>query len=487
MMKKEDKAEDSGKGMQASATFRINMSDSTGVQITSCLLNGENYLTWSRAMKIALTAKGKLGFVEGRWKWVFKIKQRADGSVDRYKARLVAKGFTQVEGIDFHETFAPVAKLVTVRCLLTVAVARGWEMHQMDVQNTFLHGNLDEEVYMRLPPSFFSRREGMVCCLRKSLYGLRQASRNWYSKFADALRGYGFHQSGADHSLFIYSRGDVFLGVLVYVDDLIVVSNNSAHCASFKKYLHQCFRIKDLGPLKYFLGIEVTRANSSLFLNQKKYALDILTECGMLGSRPSYVPMEQNHGLYVDSGSCLEDASRYKRLIGRLIYLTITIPDLSYLVHVLAQFMQDPRQPHWEAAMRVVRYLKQSPSQGIFIQPNSLDLIAYCDSDWAGCPMTRRSVTGYFIMLGGSPVSWKTKKQTTVSRSSAEAEYRAMAATVSEILWLRSLLSFLGVRIDRPTPLFCDNQAALHIVANPAFRERTKHIERDCHFIREHI
>ncbi|PKI79314.1 hypothetical protein CRG98_000259, partial [Punica granatum] len=189
-------------------------------------------------------------------KWVYKIKRRADGSIERYKARLVAKGFTQVEGIDFHETFAPVAKLVTVRCLLTVAVARGWEMHQMDVQNAFLHGNLDEEVYMRLPPGFFSRRKEVVCRLRKSLYGLRQASRNWYSKFADALRGYGFHQSDADHSLFIYSRGEVFLGVLVYVDDLIVVGNSSAHCASFKKYLHQCFRIKDLGPLKYFLGIE---------------------------------------------------------------------------------------------------------------------------------------------------------------------------------------------------------------------------------------
>ncbi|PKI35642.1 hypothetical protein CRG98_043969 [Punica granatum] len=218
-------------------------------------------------------------------------------------------------------------------------VARGWEMHQMDVHNAFLHGKLDEEVYMKLLLGFSSRKEGVVCRLQKSLYGLRRASRNWYSKFADALRGYGFQQLGADHSLFVYSRGDIFIGVLVHVD--------------------QCFRIKDLGPLKYFLRIE------------------------------------------------------------------------------------DPRQSHWDAAMRVVRYLKQSSGQGIFIQPDSLDLIAYCDSNWASCPMTRRSVIGYLITLGGSLVSWKTKKQTTVSRLSTETEYRAMAVTIySRRRWVEIALHF---------------------------------------------
>ncbi|PKI50014.1 hypothetical protein CRG98_029601, partial [Punica granatum] len=153
---------------------------------------------------------------------VYKIKRWADGSVERYKARLVAKGFTQVEGVDFNETFAPVAKLVTVRCLLAVAVVKGWEIHQMDVNNAFLHGDLDEEVYMRLPPGYSSQRSGVVCRLRKSLYGLRQASRNWYAKLADAMRHYGFRQSGADHSLFIFNRGNVFLAALVYVDDILV-------------------------------------------------------------------------------------------------------------------------------------------------------------------------------------------------------------------------------------------------------------------------
>lgn len=420
-------------------------------------------------------------------RWVFKVKRQADGSVERYKARLVAKGFTQVEGVDFHETFAPVAKLVTVRCLLSVAVAKGWELHQMDVNNAFLHGDLNEEVYMQLPPGFSSSKSGYVCRLRKSIYGLRQASRNWYAKLADALQRYGFKQSGADYSLFTCTRGTAFLGVLVYVDDLIIVGNASDWCASFKAYLKECFHIKDLGSLRYFLGIEVTRKNSGLFLSQRKYALDILTECGMLGSRPSQFPMEQHHRLSTSTSVTLTDPAQYRRLVGRLIYLTITRPELSYSLHVLAQFMHEPRQDHWDAAMRVLRYLKQSPGQGIFLRPNSLELQAYCDSDWAGCPLTRRSVTGYFITLGGCPISWKTKKQTTVSRSSAEAEYRAMASTVSEIIWLRSLLNSLGITYSRPTRLFCDNQAALHIAANPVFHERTKHIEIDCHFIREHI
>ncbi|PKI43274.1 hypothetical protein CRG98_036360 [Punica granatum] len=362
-------------------------------------------------------------------KWVYKVKRHADGSVERYKAHLVAKGFTQVEGVDFTKTFAPVAKLVTVRCFLAVAVVKKWEIHQMDVHNAFLHGHLHEEVYMSLPPGLLATSSGQVCRLHKSIYGLRQASRNWFSKLADALYAYGFKQCGADHSLFTYSKGSTFIAVLVYVDDLLVAGNSSSHCASFKRYLSSCFRIKDLGALRYFLGIEVSRMNSGLFLCQRKYALDILSECGMLDSRPSEFPMEQNHRLSSESSTLLDDPGQYRRLVGRLLYLTITRPDLTYSVQILLQFMQAPHQSHWDAAIRVLRYVKQSPGQGIFIGPQSLELTAFCDSDWASCPMTRRSITGYFVSIGGSPISWKTKKQTTVSRSSAEAEYRAMATT----------------------------------------------------------
>lgn len=287
---------------------------------------------------------------------------------------------------------------------------------------------------------------------------------------------------------FTFNKGDAFLAVLVYVDDLIIAGNNSKECQLLKQYLDNCFHIKDLGTLKYFLGVEVARSPSGIFLCQRKYTLDILAECGMLGAKPAYFPMEQQHQLSQNSGSPIDDPAQYRRLIGRLIYLTITRPEITYSVHILSQFMQKPCQGHLDAAMRILRYLKSCPGQGIFLSAsNDLQLRAYCDADWASCPMTRRSLTGYFVMLGSSPISWKAKKQTTVSRSSAEAEYRSMAVTTCELIWLRNLLCSLGVDHPKPMRLFCDNQAALHIAANPVFHERTKHIEIDCHFIRERL
>ncbi|KAK3039409.1 LOW QUALITY PROTEIN: hypothetical protein RJ639_027658 [Escallonia herrerae] len=292
----------------------------------------------------------------------------------------------------------------------------------------------------------------------------------------------------ADHTLFTYRKGDVFLSVLVYVDDLILAGNNSTACSSFKKYLNDCFKLKDLGPLKYFLGIEAARGPRGLFLSQRKYALDILSESGLSASKPAAFPMEQNHGLALAGGPLLFDPGPYRRLIGHLVYLTITRPDICYAVHVLSQFMQSPRSQHWDVALRVLRYLKAAPGQGLFLPADSpLQIYAFCDSDWASCPLTRRSVTGYFVSLGNSPISWRTKKQPTVSRSSVEAEYRSMAVTTCELTWLKSFLLSLGVYHDRPMRLFCDNQAALHIASNPVFHERTKHIEIDCHYIREQL
>jgi hypothetical protein len=421
-------------------------------------------------------------------KWVYKIKYNSDGTIERHKARLVILGNNQVAGIDFNETFAPVAKMVSIRVFLAVAVIRGWELHQMDVHNAFLHGDLDEEVYMSLPPGFSGVSPGKVCRLRKSLYGLRQAPRNWFSKLASALKSFGFVQSYADYSLFSLERHGIVLHILVYVDDLIIAGNDSAAIATFKAYLSTCFHMKDLGALKYFLGLEIARGSDGLFISQRKYALDIISEAGLLGAKPCDFPMEQNHQLALDTSPNFEHPDRYRRLVGRLIYLTITRPELCYAVHTLAQFMQSPRETHWNSALRILHYLKGHPGQGLFLsKDSSLRLTAYCDSDYATCPLTRRSLTGYFIMLGVSPISWKTKKQPTVSRSSAEAEYRSMATTSCELIWLKSLLKSLGVSHSMPMRLFCDSQAALHIAANPVFHERTKHIEVDCHFVRDQI
>ncbi|CAM8951474.1 unnamed protein product [Rhodiola kirilowii] len=423
-------------------------------------------------------------------KWIYRIKLKSDGSIERYKARLVAKGFTQIEGVNYNETFAPVAKMTSVRCLLTVAAIRCWPIFQLDVDNAFLHGNLDEDVYMHLPPGYFKseRSAGKVCKLTKSLYGLKQAPRQWFSKFTEALLEFGFHQSLNDYSMFTLQAGNDFIILLVYVDDVLLTGTSLQLINSIKAFIHDKFRIKDLGNLKYFLGLEVARNESGIFLHQKKYAVDLLVEYDMLECKPAKTPLPIKHQLSLSTAAVIDEPMLYRKLVGKLIYLTITRPDLSHSVHILSQYMQAPTLDHMKAANRLLRYIKKAPAQGLFFSATSkLALSAYCDADWAACPKTRRSTTGYCVLIGDSLVSWKTKKQAIVSRSSAESEYRAMAAVCSEILWLSRLLSDMKAPVPTPVSLYCDNQAAIHIARNPVFHERTKHIELDCHFIRHHI
>ncbi|KAG7539387.1 Reverse transcriptase RNA-dependent DNA polymerase [Arabidopsis suecica] len=421
-------------------------------------------------------------------KWVFRLKYKSDGTLERHKARLVVLGNNQTEGLDYTETFAPVAKMVTVRAFLQQVVFLDWEVHQMDVHNAFLHGDLDEEVYMQFPPGFRNGDKSKVCRLRKSLYGLKQAPRCWFEKLSTALKEYGFTQDISDYSLFIFEKEGIRLHVLVYVDDLIITGTSVDVINEFKSYLSSCFYMKDLGILRYFLGIEVARSPEGIYLCQRKYAVDIINETGLLGVKPVSFPLEQNHKLHVASGDTIDDPLRYRRLVGRLIYLGTTRPELSYAIHILSQFMNEPKAAHWEAALRVVRYLKSSPGQGILLRANTpLELNAWCDSDFSTCPQTSRSLTGWFIQLGGSPLSWKTQKHGVVSRSSAEAEYRAMADTVSELLWLRELLPALGIPCTKPITLHSDSLSAICLAANPVYHARTKHVRRDVHFVRDEI
>ncbi|RVW94727.1 Retrovirus-related Pol polyprotein from transposon RE1 [Vitis vinifera] len=290
-------------------------------------------------------------------RWVYKIKRHSDGTIERFKARLVAKGYTQLEGIDYHDTFSPTAKMITVRCLLALAAAQNWSLHQLDVNNVFLHGNLHEEIYMSPPLGLRRQRENLVCHLHKSLYGLKQASRQWFVKFSTAIQAAGFVQSKADYSLFTCRKGKSFTALLIYVDDILITGNDVNAIVALKQFLHSHFRIKDLGDLKYFLGIKVSRSKKGISISQRKYTLEILKDGGFLGAKPVNFPMEQNTKLS-DSGELLKDPSQYRRLVGRLIYLTITQPDITYSVHVLNRFMHAPRRPHMEAALRVLRYLK---------------------------------------------------------------------------------------------------------------------------------
>ncbi|XP_042946560.1 uncharacterized protein LOC122279793 isoform X3 [Carya illinoinensis] len=423
-------------------------------------------------------------------KWVYTIKFHPNGSVERLKARLVAKGYTQTYGIDYEETFSPVAKISSVRVLISLAANLDWPLFQLDVKNAFLHGDLHEEVYMEQPPGFVAQGEyrGTVCRLKKALYGLKQSPRAWFGRFSDAVLNFGLHRCQTDHSVFHLHSDAGHILLVVYVDDIVITGSDSAGIIRLKQFLHDQFQTKDLGKLRYFLGIEVSRSKEGINLSQRKYVLDLLEETGMLGARPIDTPMDPNRKFLKEEGELFRDPGMYQRLVGKLNYLTITRPDISYAVSVLSQFLQTPRISHWDAVVHILRYLKRAPGLGILYRPNGhLRVEAFSDADWAGSPSDRRSTTGYCTFVGGNLVTWKSKKQTVVARSSAEAEYRAMAHTTSELTWLQHFLQEIGFPAPIPLQLFCDNQAALHIASNPVFHERTKHIEIDCHFIRDKI
>ncbi|KAJ0818040.1 putative RNA-directed DNA polymerase [Helianthus annuus] len=424
-------------------------------------------------------------------KWVYRVKYKSNGEIERFKARLVAKGFNQREGLDFGETFSPVVKMVTVRTVIALAVSYNWPLYQLDVDNAFLHGTISEDVYMKLPQGYYSKNELKVCKVVKSLYGLKQAPRKWNERLTDVLLTSGYVQSKCDHSLFVMLKESVTVFLLVYVDDVVVTGNSEYEIKKIKTILHETFKIKDLGILKYFLGIEVLYDKDIICLNQRKYCLELLNEYGFLGSKPVSTPIELSSlvtSKIEKNQQLLNNVTGFQKLIGKLIYLSLTRPDISYTVQFLSQFMHSPKEVHLSLALRLLRYLKQSPGKGLsFKKSSKLELYGFADSDWAKCLQTRKSVTGFCIFLGSCLVSWKSKKQSTVARSTAEAEYRAMCSATCELLWLRNLLSELNVTCDLPMSLNCDSQAAISIAANPVFHERTKHFELDLHFLREKL
>ena len=297
-------------------------------------------------------------------RWIFTVKLNPNGVIDRYKARLVAKGYTQKYGIDYGDTFAPVAKINTIRVLISIAANQEWPLRQFDVKNAFLNRTLNEEIYMDPPPGI--NCGGKVCKLRRALYGLKQSPRAWFGRLSTFMKKNGYKQSDADHTLFIKQVFKKVTALIVYVDDMVVTGNDSNEIAALQESLATEFELKDLGHLKYFLGIEVARSSNGISLCQRKYVLDLLAETGMLDCKPIETPIEMNHKLAIQQDQTPTNKERYQRLVGRLIYLLHTRPDIAYAVSIVSQFMHAPSEDHMEAVYRILRYLKSSPRKGLF-------------------------------------------------------------------------------------------------------------------------
>ncbi|KAG7589577.1 GAG-pre-integrase domain [Arabidopsis suecica] len=422
-------------------------------------------------------------------KWVFRTKLNADGSLDKLKARIVAKGFDQEEGIDYLETYSPVVRTATVRSILHVATIMGWEIKQMDVKNAFLHGDLTETVYMTQPAGFVDpAKPDHVCHLHKSLYGLKQAPRAWFDKFSTYLLEFGFTCSMSDPSLFVYTKGKDIIMLLLYVDDMAITGNNSDTLATLLLELNKRFRMKDMGKLNYFLGIQAQFHSGGLFLSQQKYAEDLLAVAGMLDCAPMPTPLPLQLNKVPNQEDKFENPTYFRSLAGKLQYLTLTRPDIQYAVNFVCQKMHMPTVSDFHLLKRIIRYIKGTITMGIsFNKDTDCTLRAYSDSDYAGCQTTSRSTGGFCTFLGNNIISWQSQKQPTVAKSSTEAEYRALSEAASEITWLCKILKELGIPLHQPPELYCDNLSSVYLTANPAFHKRSKHFANHYHYVREQV
>ncbi|KAG8480141.1 hypothetical protein CXB51_024917 [Gossypium anomalum] len=397
-------------------------------------------------------------------KWVFRAKYNADGSLNKHKARLVVKGYSQQYGIDFMETFAPVARLDTIKLLFALAAQKQWRIHQLDVKSAFLNGFLKEEIFIEQPEGFkVPGEEDKVYKLKKALYGLKQAPRAWYDRVDEYLSKLEFEKSVSEPTLFIKkSENETLLIVSLYVDDLLVTESKGELIDEFKVLMQEVFEMTDLGVMTYFLGMEVNQSNQGIFISQHAFVLKILNRFCMTNYKIVSTPVTQGEKL------------------------TTTRPDIMYAVSLLSRFMHCCDVVHFKAAKRVLRYLKGTLNHGVnFEKAKELKLIGYSNSDWVGSIDNMKSTSGYFFTLGSGVFCWSSKKQQTVAQSTAKAEYIAAAAAVNQAIWLRKLLYDLNEEQVEAIEIKVDNQSAVAIAKNPVFHGKTKHFKIKYHFVRE--
>jgi hypothetical protein len=428
-------------------------------------------------------------------RWIYRVKQEEHTSQPRYKARLVVKGFRQRKGIDFDEIFSPVVKMSSIRVVLSLAASLDLEIEQMDVKTAFLHGDLEEEIYMEQPEGFRVKgKEDYVCRLKKSLYGLKQAPRQWYKKFESVMQEQGYRKTTSDHCVFVqkFPDGD-FIILLLYVDDMLIVGMNSSRIGRLKKQLSQSFAMKDLGPAKQILGVRIQRSrkDKKLFISQEQYIEKVLERFNMNNAKVISSPLATHFKLSTkQSPSTDEEKEDMKRIpyasaVGSLMYAMVcTRPDIAHAVGVVSRFLSDPGREHWNAVKWIMRYLRGTSKLCLSFGSGKPMLVGYTDSDMAGDVDTRKSTSGYLITFSGGAVSWQSRLQKCIALSTTEAELIAATEACKELLWMKKFLQELGFK-QQQYVLFCDNQSTIHLAKNSSFHSRSKHIDVRYHWIRD--
>ena len=419
-------------------------------------------------------------------KWIYKNKSDEQGIVTRNKARLVAQGYTQIEGVDFDETFAPVARLESIRLLLGVACFLKFKLFQMDVKSAFLNGYLNEEVYVEQPKGFVDPNcPDHVYKLKKALYGLKQAPRAWYERLTEFLVTHGYRKGGIDKTLFVKEKDGKLMIAQIYVDDIVFGGMSDEMVQHFVRQMQSEFEMSLVGELTYFLGLQVKQMEDSIFICQSKYARNIVKKFGLDNAKHKRTPAPTHVKLSKDDKGENVEQSLYRSMIGSLLYLTASRPDITFVVGVCARYQAEPKVSHINQVKRILKYVSGTCDYGLLYSHDSSSvLVGYCDADWAGSADDRKSTSGGCFFLGNNLISWFSKKQNCVSLSTAEAEYIAAGSSCSQLVWMKQMLSEYNVRQDVMT-LFCDNLSAINISKNPIQHSRTKHIDIRHHFIRD--
>ncbi|KAG8493469.1 hypothetical protein CXB51_010771 [Gossypium anomalum] len=431
-------------------------------------------------------------------KQVFKKKEGTPGVEEpKYKARLVAKGYSHIPRVDFTNVFSPIVKHSSIRALLDIVAMHDLELEQLDVKTVFLHGELEEDIYMQQPEGFtISEKENYVCLLKKSLYGLKQSPRQWYKRFDSFMTSHDFKRSSFDSCVYFKKNSDgSFVYLLLYVDDMLIAAKDKGEVRKVKARLNEEFEMKDLGPAKKILGMEILRdrKKSKLYLSQKGYIEKVLYRFNMQSVKPVSTPLvahfRLSSALSPQSDEKIEYMSHvpYSSTVGSLMYVMVCSRlDLSYAVSAVSRYMANPNKELWKAVQWILKYLRGTTDVCLQFGRTRDGVIGYVDADIAGDFDRRRSLTGYVFTIGGCAISWKATLQTTVALSATEAEYIVITEACKEAIWLKGLFSELNEDLQIST-VFCDSQSAIFLTKDQMFHGRTKHIDVRYHFVRDII